>query len=221
VEKIIPLITKIYGFLNSTIIPHYDDPLLLDYETASVDALKKEINEMHERAREDIQGTLMTVNEGRDRIGLGEREGGDVLLMPKNMIPLSATPSSSSDLSNATLDTMNVYDEQDNDVFQFDITEAFDSFDSKADVSDLNEGTKVTWGPSNATRYARVEEVHMSGSVTSRSGSDNETTMEASEDNPVIELQHYDETDDGWELTETYTVHRPGNLEIVDSLPGS
>jgi hypothetical protein len=91
--------------------------------------------------------------------------------------------------------------------------------DLKADVSDLNEGTKVTWGPSNATRYARVEEVHTSGSVTSRSGADEETTMDASEDNPAIELQHYEETDDGWDLTETYTVHRPGNLEVIDSLP--
>lgn len=364
VEKVIPLTTKLYGFLNRAVVASYDQPLLLDFETASIDALKKEINEMHERAREDVQNTVLTPNEARDRIGEGDVEGGDVLLVREGMIPLSATPSSPQQAQQGSLEPMDVSGDaksddkaidfkpsRDMEFFQQKEThdidldppesmvnaaelgmekkeeldlgdcgtgegeksaemimsgeievdrmrtiasylvrhedeyphgtppsqvsdekmqdgcgivqymlwgggtdEAFNwalrkanevaeaegdqppysdedmkganhkrrwsfDIDLKADVSDLNEGTKVTWGPSNATRYARVEEVHTSGSVTSRSGADEETTMEASEDNPVIELQHYEETDDGWELTETYTVHRPGNLEVIDSLP--
>jgi HK97 family phage portal protein len=108
VEKVIPLVTKLFGFLNSTVIANYDDPLLLDYETASIDALKKEINEMHERAREDVQNTLLTPNEARSKIGEQEVEGGDVLLMPKNMIPLTAAPQDREDLDEGALEPMDV-----------------------------------------------------------------------------------------------------------------
>jgi len=91
----------------------------------------------------------------------------------------------------------------------------------RADASDLSEGTIVTWGPDNAPRYGAVEEVHTSGEVTSDTGADDETTMEATEDNPVIEIQHwsYDADEEEWMETDTVTVHRPDNLEILDDLP--
>lgn len=124
VEKIIPLVTKLYGFLNSTIIPHYDEPLLLDYETASVDALKKEINEMHERAREDVQNTLLTINEARDRIGMGEVEGGDVLLMNTTHKPLRAALEDGFDEDEATLEPLDIGGDSKDEPFYFDPKEA-------------------------------------------------------------------------------------------------
>lgn len=108
VEKVIPLTTKLFGFLNSTVIENYDEDLLLDYETASIDALKKEINEMHERAREDVQNTLLTPNEARAKIGEQAVEGGNVLLMPKNMIPLSAAPENPDDVEGSALEPMEI-----------------------------------------------------------------------------------------------------------------
>jgi len=91
----------------------------------------------------------------------------------------------------------------------------------RAEASDLSEGTIVTWGPDNAPRYGAVQEVHTSGEVTSDTGADDETTMEASDDNPVIEIQHwsYDSEEEEWMETNTVTVHRPDNLEILDELP--
>jgi len=64
---------------------------------------------------------------------------------------------------------------------------ALNASEERADASGLSKGTLVTWGPSNATRYGEVAEVHTDGEVTSDSGAEDETTMEASEDNPVVE----------------------------------
>lgn len=93
--------------------------------------------------------------------------------------------------------------------------------ETRADVSDLESGALVTWGPSNATRYGEVAEVHMEGEVTSDSGAEDETTMEASEDNPVVEIDHmqWDEEEEEWMMSDTTTVHRPGSLEVIEDLP--
>jgi len=91
----------------------------------------------------------------------------------------------------------------------------------RADVDELEEGVIVTWGPDNAPRYGAVEEVHTEGEVSSDSGAEEETTMEASEDNPVIEIQHwsYDDEEAEWMETDTVTVHRPDNLQVLEELP--
>jgi len=98
---------------------------------------------------------------------------------------------------------------------------ALNASEERADASDLSEGTLVTWGPSNATRYGEVAEVHMEGSVTSDSGAEDETTIEASEDNPVVEIDHmqYDDEEGEWMMSDTTTVHRPDSLEVIDDLP--
>jgi HK97 family phage portal protein len=140
VEKVVPLTTKLYGFLNSTVIASYDEPLLLDYDTGSIDALKKEINEMHERAREDVQNTVLTVNEARDRIGEESVDGGDVLLVREGMIPLQAMPSDSTDMQDATLEPMDVGGEPKGDGAPgLDFTPSQDmSFFDETDPSDID-----------------------------------------------------------------------------------
>jgi len=88
-----------------------------------------------------------------------------------------------------------------------------------ADADELSSGDLVRWGPSNATRYGRVDEVHTSGEPQSDTGGEGETSLSASEDNPVFELQHAQFSEGEWSFVETRTVHRAGNLTKIDELP--
>ena len=91
--------------------------------------------------------------------------------------------------------------------------------ENRADPDDLSEGTLVTWGPSNATRYGEIDSVVTSGEATSDTPGDGETTLEASEENPVYRIQHYEPGEDGWEESDSVTVHRAGNLTVIEDFP--
>jgi len=85
---------------------------------------------------------------------------------------------------------------------------------------DLSTGTLVRWGPSNATRYGEIDEIETGGEITSDTDGEGETTIEGTEENPAYLIQHFQQTGDGWEETDTFTVHRSDNLEVIDELPG-
>jgi len=89
----------------------------------------------------------------------------------------------------------------------------------RADPSDLDEGTLVTWGPDNAIRYGEIIDVATGGEVTSETPGEGETTLEASEDNPAFRIQHYEPGEDGWEESDSITVHRADNLTVIDDFP--
>jgi hypothetical protein len=88
-----------------------------------------------------------------------------------------------------------------------------------ADADELSSGDLVRWGPSNATRYGRVDEVHTSGEPQSDTSGEGETSLSASEDNPVFEIQHAQFSEGEWSFEETRTVHRAENLTKIDELP--
>lgn len=89
----------------------------------------------------------------------------------------------------------------------------------RAEPEDLSEGTRVTWGPDNATRYGEIVSVVTSGETTSDTPGEGETTLEASEDNPAYRIQHYEAGDDGWEESDSVTVHRADNLTVIEDFP--
>jgi len=89
-EKVVPLTNLIYGELNSSLLPAFSDDLFLDYDTSQVEALQEDVNQMHERIREDVKAGLLKINEAREILGREEAEGGDVLLVPGTSVPLSA-----------------------------------------------------------------------------------------------------------------------------------
>jgi len=90
-----------------------------------------------------------------------------------------------------------------------------------AAADDLSEGDLVRWGPSNATRYGEVYEIETDGEITSKTDGEDETTMEGTEESPAFLIRHYEAGEDEWTETDTYTVHRAGPLEKIDSLPDS
>lgn len=100
-EKVIPLMDFIYGELNTSLVPLFGEDLWLDYDTEAIDALSDDVNELHERVREDIDATLITINEGRESIGREKVDGGDVLLSDLRKVPLETVVNSSSPLGPA------------------------------------------------------------------------------------------------------------------------
>ena len=87
-EKVIPLMDFIYGDLNTSVVPLFGEDLWLDYDTQAIDALSDDVNELHERVREDVEAGIIMINEGRARIGLEDVDGGDVILTDARKIPL-------------------------------------------------------------------------------------------------------------------------------------
>jgi HK97 family phage prohead protease len=93
------------------------------------------------------------------------------------------------------------------------------SEDERAEPEDLSEGTRVTWGPDNATRYGEIVSVVTSGETTSDTPGEGEATLEGSEDNPAYRIQHYEAGDGGWEESDSVTVHRADNLTVIEDFP--
>lgn len=87
-EKVIPLMDKIYGFLNSTVVQRFDQNLFLDYETDGIDELQTDMNKVFDRILGALDRGAITINEARASIGWDVKDGGDVLLVPANKIPL-------------------------------------------------------------------------------------------------------------------------------------
>lgn len=89
IEKVVPLMDFIYGDLNTSVVPLFGDDLWLDYDTEAVDALNDDVNELHERVRDDVEAGLLMINEGRQAIGYEDVDGGDVILQDVRKVPLS------------------------------------------------------------------------------------------------------------------------------------
>lgn len=89
IEKVLPLMDFMYGEMNSSLVPLFGDNLWLDYDTQAVDALNDDVNELHERVRDDIEAGLIMINEGRARVGLEDVDGGDVILQDVRKVPLN------------------------------------------------------------------------------------------------------------------------------------
>lgn len=90
-EKIIPLMDFIYGDLNANLLPLFgDDNLWLDYDAEQVEALRDDVDKLHERVRKDVQKSVLMINEAREAIGREDIEGGDVILVDSRKVPLSA-----------------------------------------------------------------------------------------------------------------------------------
>lgn len=96
-EKIIPLTSFVYGELNSSLVPLFGDDLLLDYDLSTIDALQEDVNEQHERIREDVKAGILSINEARTAIGREEVDSGDTILIPSTQVPLTTSPAEEDD----------------------------------------------------------------------------------------------------------------------------
>jgi len=89
-ETVLPLMDSIKGELNNWLIPKFGDKrLYIDYDRDEIEALQEDREAVWRRALEAVKNGIITPNEARVMLGYDEVEGGDMLMMPANMIPLT------------------------------------------------------------------------------------------------------------------------------------
>jgi len=91
-ETILPELRWLEEVLNWNLIPEFPDAYgkgyWLRFDTSEIVALLEETTTRYERIQKATGGPLLSINEGRSATGLPPIEGGDVVLVPMNMIPL-------------------------------------------------------------------------------------------------------------------------------------
>lgn len=85
-ENILPLMDWLRDELNGWLCPLFGDGLHLDYDRDDIEALAEDREKMWTRI---TNAPFLTVNEKRIAVGYEEVDGGDVVLMPFNLMPLS------------------------------------------------------------------------------------------------------------------------------------
>jgi HK97 family phage portal protein len=89
-ETVLPLMDSIKGELNNWLIPKFGDKkIYIDYDRDDIEALQEERETVWARALEAVKTGVITPNEARVMLGYDEVEGGDMLMMPANMMPLT------------------------------------------------------------------------------------------------------------------------------------
>ena len=89
-ETILPLMDWLKDELNNWLVPQFgDDRLYVDYDKDEIEALQEDRGAVWDRAMEAVRQGVLTRNEARLLLGYEEIEGGDVLMVPGNMLPLN------------------------------------------------------------------------------------------------------------------------------------
>src|SRR5690606_756512 len=89
-ETILPLMDWLKDELNNWLVPQFgDDRLYVDYDKDEIEALQEDRGAVWDRAMEAVRQGVLTRNEARVLLGYEEIEGGDVLMVPGNMLPLN------------------------------------------------------------------------------------------------------------------------------------
>jgi len=89
-ETVLPLMDSIKGELNNWLIPKFGDKrIYIDYDRDEIEALQEDREAVWARALEAVKTGVITPNEARVMLGYDEVEGGDMLMMPASMMPLT------------------------------------------------------------------------------------------------------------------------------------
>ncbi|KPL08305.1 hypothetical protein AMJ86_01110 [bacterium SM23_57] len=87
-EKVIPDMEKFIDGINKFVIPKFGlDGYAFELGYGHIQALREDENQLYTRLNLAV---WMTVNEKRQAVGLDDIKGGDVVLIPFNLIPLSS-----------------------------------------------------------------------------------------------------------------------------------
>lgn len=88
-DAVIPLLVKIRDALNQWLVPFYGQDLFLDFNLDEISALIPRRAERFERNVKAVEAGLLTINEARADLGYEPVEGGDVILVQANKLPLT------------------------------------------------------------------------------------------------------------------------------------
>lgn len=88
-ETILPIMVWLREELNRWLVPKFETgrtKLRLDFDKDNVPALQEDRTELFKRLNEAM---FLDINEKREEVGKAPKPGGDVLLVPLNLVPLS------------------------------------------------------------------------------------------------------------------------------------
>ena len=110
------------------------------------------------------------------------------------------------------------HDTQDDAAEQIVAIEANETDMDRANPDDLSTGTRVRWDASGGSAYGRIDTIETNGTIEARPEG---PSMEGTEDKPAYLVQVFQPSEDGWEGSDTFVVHRADALTVIESFPES
>lgn len=110
-ETIIPLARRIESDLNEWLMPHFGDEIYFEYDIDEIPAIAERRRRTYENVVSGVREGILTRNEARDRLGLGEIEGGDDVYIGANLFPLGSAKTSPVDESEKGAQFDEMYEE--------------------------------------------------------------------------------------------------------------
>lgn len=88
-ETLAPLYKELAGPLNLRVVPAFygerANPPLIAFDLSDVRALQEDEDQIHDRVLKDVAGTVLTVEEGRAKLGYGDMPADGTLLVSANV----------------------------------------------------------------------------------------------------------------------------------------
>lgn len=111
-ETIIPLARRIESDLNEWLMPEFGDELYFEYDIDEIPAIAERRKRVYENVVSGVREGILTRNEARERLGLGEVEGGDDIYINASLFPLGSAKQSPVDQDTSkAVDVDEMYDE--------------------------------------------------------------------------------------------------------------
>lgn len=87
-ETVLIVLGKLIDKLNAQLVPLFGEGFMYGIDRDQIDALQENANDKFKRANEGVKTGLLTINEGRQSIGYEDIDGGNVRLIPVNVLPV-------------------------------------------------------------------------------------------------------------------------------------
>ena len=138
-ETVLPLMNSIRSNLNNWLTPQYGDAIELDYDKDKIDALSPKREALWDRVE---KANDLTINEKREAKGYEAIEGGDVILILSNLVPLQNINALLEDPEDADFEDPNDTDEEETD-------DESEEEEESEDTNPADSGTVVQAGRNN------------------------------------------------------------------------
>lgn len=93
-ETIIPLARRVQSDINEWLIPEFGDDVYFEYDIDEIPAIAERRRRTYENVVSGVREGIISRNEARERLGLGEIEGGDDVYIGANLFPLGSAKQS-------------------------------------------------------------------------------------------------------------------------------
>ncbi len=87
-ETLAPLYRMLAETLDTFLVPDFSDIDEVIFDLSDVHALLEDRDKLHKRIREDVAGSIITIEEGRTKIGEPELPSEGTMILPSNMVAM-------------------------------------------------------------------------------------------------------------------------------------